>query len=73
VHTLPLLGYAHPDAQTAIAAATAAADVGDPAVAQRRPDAHREPSRPDAHREPSRHEPPVEHLPPPQRSRPTTP
>jgi hypothetical protein len=68
VHTLPLLehpllGYAQPDAQTAFAAATAAAPVGDPTVAQRRPDAHREPSRPDAHREPSRHEPPVERQP----------
>jgi hypothetical protein len=47
VHTLPLLEHSQlgsnkPDAQTAFVAATAAALVGDPTVAQRRPDAHRE-------------------------------
>jgi hypothetical protein len=52
MHTLPLLvdpqpGYALPHAQSAFAAATVAAHVGGPAVAQRRPDAHREPSRPE--------------------------
>jgi hypothetical protein len=52
----PLLGYARPDAETAVAAAAAASLIGDIPVAH---------CRHDAHSEPSPHEMPVEQLPPP--------